>query len=148
MNHTGVTRGCQEKISVEGVMPIIAGIGPRIAERLLAKGYRRADGRPDVRRFCLDLRYQPAVFYEWISGRSTPTKEVYRLCTDLEVTIEWLLHGVGKVPKPRRSPAIAGGSDQESPKGQPPRRIMLSAGGRLPLPAGHSLSLAAYRLAA
>ena len=126
-------------------MPLFPGVGRRVAERLLALGYKRVDGKPDVRRFVRERGWDKTSLYFWLSDRNTPTKELGRLARDLGVTPAWLLFGEGK---PKKPPAMAGGSDQESPKGQPPRRIMLSTGSWLPLPAGHFLSVAAYRLAA
>jgi hypothetical protein len=75
-------------------MPEFRGVGPRIRERLLALGYVRADGEPDVRHFCLDHRYERTLFYDWLMDRRTPTKERERLCRDLGVDPAWLLFGV------------------------------------------------------
>lgn len=76
-------------------MPRFHGVGPRIAQRLIGLGCVRADGKPDVARFALEHRYDKTVFYEWIGDRSTPTKEIDRLCTDLGVTKAWLLLAEG-----------------------------------------------------
>jgi hypothetical protein len=79
-------------------MPRFRGVGPRIAARLLALGYRRPNDKPDVTRFCLEHRYDPRVFYEWLGDRQTPFKELGRLAADLGVSPGWLLFGE---PQPR-----------------------------------------------
>ena len=90
-------------------MPRYLGVGPRIAQQLLLLGYKRADGKPDVREFCLERKYDKSIFYEWLGDRSTPTKEMERLATDLGVSRSWLLLGEGSHPR-RRPVPIAGGS--------------------------------------
>lgn len=77
-------------------MPLFAGVGPRIAERLIALGYVRLDGKPDVRRFCLEKRYDKTLVYYWLADRSTPMKDRERLARDLGVNSQWLLFGDAK----------------------------------------------------
>jgi hypothetical protein len=92
-------------------MPLFDGVGPRIAKRLIALGYVRADGKPDVRRFCLERGYDKTLFYYWLRDRSTPMKERARLAKDLGVTSRWLIFG----DEDEGQAAIAGGSDQLAP---------------------------------
>jgi hypothetical protein len=65
-------------------------------------GYRRPNGEPDLRRFCLEHRYDKTLFYYWIKDQRTPTKELDRLAEDLKTSPAWLLFGVR---------AITGGID-------------------------------------
>lgn len=96
-------------------MPRYPGVGPRIRERLLALGFVRKDGAPDVTRFCLDYRYDKTIFYEWIGDRSTPTKDLDRLADDLKVARSWLLLGDGPPPRRGKKPVpIAGGSGADA----------------------------------
>lgn len=79
----------------------------------MALGFVRPDGQPDVRRFCLENRYDKTIFYEWIADRSTPTKDLARLCVDLGINEAWLIFGRSPEPPSRRGgrrPVIAGGS--------------------------------------
>lgn len=79
------------------------GVGSRIRQRLLALGYRRDDGEPDVQRFGWDHRFDKTLIYLWLRDARTPFKELIRLCEILECSVEWLLTGVerGKA-KPRQ----------------------------------------------
>lgn len=88
-------------------MPRFLGVGARIAERLLALGYRRPDGKPDVARFCRDKTYDPRLFYEWLGDRANPTKDIARLVQHLEVSHSWLLFGAPPEQMPDRPPATA-----------------------------------------
>lgn len=74
-------------------MPLFEGVGPRIAKRLIELKYVRADGKPDVRRFCLEHGYDKTMFYYWLRDRSTPMKEQARLARDLKATPRWLIFG-------------------------------------------------------
>ncbi len=80
-------------------MPLFTGVGARIRDRLIALGYRQANGRPDVRRFCRTKGYDTALFYFWVNDENTPVKERARLAADLGMTEIELLFGV--VPKAR-----------------------------------------------
>jgi hypothetical protein len=84
-------------------------VAARIRERMLLieKGkYRRADGKPDVRRFCFDHRYAPTLVYYWLGNRSTPVKDLARLAVDLKTTPEFLLFGAdgSSRKRPRQAP--------------------------------------------
>ena len=79
-------------------MPRYKGVGPRIKARLLDLGYRQRNGEPDVARFCLDHRYDRAIFHEWSSDRSTPTKALERLAKDLQTTEAYLIFGIDALP--------------------------------------------------
>jgi hypothetical protein len=84
-----------------------AEIGKRIRERLLARGYRREDGEPDVREFSFDFRFDKGHVYSWLSGKMTPFKQITELCDALECTPYWLLTGKEQVfpkaiPRQRR----------------------------------------------
>ena len=79
-------------------MPRFTGVGPRIKARLLDLGYRQPNGAPDVARFCLDHRYDRAIFHEWSSDRSTPTKALARLAQDLKTTEGYLIFGIEARP--------------------------------------------------
>lgn len=102
-------------------MPLFQGVGPRIAARLIELEYVRADGKPDVRRFCREHGYDKTLFYYWLRDRSTPMKERTRLARDLKTTSRWLLlgdeeegraiRGASDVP----SPPIQGASDAHEP---------------------------------
>jgi|SRR5262245_22154579 len=70
-----------------------AQVGRRIRERLLSLGYVKADGEPDVQRFCWDHRFGTTHVYAWLADRMTPFKDLIRLCTALECSAEWLLTG-------------------------------------------------------
>lgn len=74
-------------------MRTYVGVGERIRERLLASGYRKADGEPDVQRFCWDHRFDKTLLYAWLRETMTPFKELVRLCMALDCSIEWLLTG-------------------------------------------------------
>jgi len=105
-------------------MPLFRGVGERIAERLRALGYWRLDGKPNVRKFCEDKRYDKTTVYYWLADRSTPTKELERLARDLKTTPAFLIFGheeaettpSGRRRKPRRPVPIAGGSGQAEPR--------------------------------
>lgn len=91
-------------------MPRFPGTGPRIAERMLALGYRQPNGKPDVSKFAREKGYDKTIFYEWVKDASTPTKEVDRLAGDLGVNVPWLLFGFGKPESAAaRAPAKAAG---------------------------------------
>lgn len=91
-------------------MPRIHGVGPRLAARLIEMGYVRRDGKPDVRGFARTFDYDKTLVYEWLGDRRTPTKEVARLCRDLQVSHGWLLYDEG-TPPPYKAPVpIAGGA--------------------------------------
>jgi hypothetical protein len=90
-------------------MPLFEGVGPRIAKRLIELRYVRTDGKPDVRRFCLEHGYDKTLFYYWLKDRSTPMKEQGRLAKDLRVTRRYLLLG-------DEEPAIRGASDSPYPQ--------------------------------
>jgi hypothetical protein len=82
-------------------------VGPRIRERLLALGYRRADGEPDVQRFCWDQRFDKTLIYAWLRETMTPFKDLIRLCDALQCDPYWLLTGKEQVfpkaiPRQRR----------------------------------------------
>lgn len=74
-------------------MPLFRGVGPRIAKRLIELKYVRTDGKPDVRRFCLERGYDKTLVYYWLADRSTPMKELQRLAKDLKVEPHVLLFG-------------------------------------------------------
>ena len=69
------------------------GVGERIRERMLAMGFVRADGQPDVQRFCWDFRYDRTLVYAWLADKATPFKDLVRLAQNLGVSVEWLLTG-------------------------------------------------------
>jgi hypothetical protein len=82
-------------------------IGQRIRERLIARGYRRADGEPDVREFSFDFRFDKGHVYSWLSGKMTPFKQLTELCDALQCTPYWLLTGKEQIfpkaiPRQRR----------------------------------------------
>lgn len=94
-------------------MPRIQGVGPRIAARIVQLGYAYPDGRPMVREFARAFHYDKTLVYEWIADRRTPTKDVGRLCRDLQVSHGWLLYGEGGPPPvvaPQTPLPISGGS--------------------------------------
>lgn len=69
------------------------GVGGRLGELMLAKGYKRDDGKPDVQRFCWDYRFDRTLVYDWLNDRATPFKDLTRLCDALECSEKWLLVG-------------------------------------------------------
>lgn len=97
-------------------MPRLQGVGPRIAARLKAMGYVRADGRPDVPRFAWDFHYDKTVLYEWLADRRTPTKDLDRLCADLQVSRGYLLFGEGEAEPYTKLTPIRGGSAAAQPR--------------------------------
>lgn len=101
-------------------MPRYRGVGPRIRQRLLDLGYVQPTGEPDVRRFCLDCRYDKSIFYEWAGDRSTPSKDLARLAKDLQTTEAFLIFGVD-VPLAATTPR-ARRADRTLPVARPPRR--------------------------
>jgi hypothetical protein len=117
-------------------MPRFTGVGPRIKARLLDLGYRQAtNGAPDVARFCLDHRYDRAIFHEWSSDRSTPTKALARLAQDLQTTESYLIFGI-EAPAPVAATAASGSArraDRTLPAGKTPkprpRRVLPIRGG-------------------
>ena len=68
-------------------------VGKRLREQLLARGYRRADGEPDVQRFAWDFRFDKGHVYGWLRDEMTPFKELVRLCVALDCSERWLLTG-------------------------------------------------------
>lgn len=74
-------------------MGIYREVGKRIRERLLARGYVKSDGELDVERFSWDFRFGRTNLYNWIGDRAVPFKDLLRLCTALECSVEWLLTG-------------------------------------------------------
>jgi hypothetical protein len=80
-------------------------IGERIREALLERGYRRDDGEPDVRNFAFDHRFDKGHVYSWMNNRMKPFKQIVELCRALDISVDWLLTGVGRGPKaqPARS---------------------------------------------
>lgn len=82
------------------------GLSHRITQRLLALGYRRQDGRPDVARFCRVKGWDPRGFYPYLKGRMPNEVQLPRLARDLETSVPWLLHGdqgVREVEPPERT---------------------------------------------
>ena len=82
-------------------------VGQRIKQRMLARGYRKADddGEPDIQRFAWDHRFSTQQLYNWIHEKGTPTKDLIRLCASLDCSADWLLtgHEWGKaMPRQRR----------------------------------------------
>jgi hypothetical protein len=77
------------------------GVGPRIREQMVKRGYVRADGQPDVQRFCWDFRYDRTLVYAWLAEKATPFKDLIRLTRDLQVSAEWLLTGHDREPRPK-----------------------------------------------
>jgi hypothetical protein len=67
------------------------GFASRVKERLRALGYWR-NGKEDVRRFCKDHGWDPAIFYPFLKTR-VPGKHLAKLARDLKTTPAWLLHG-------------------------------------------------------
>lgn len=67
----------------------------RIQRRLLDLGYRRADGKPDVMRFCLERGYLPQYVYAWLKGTTPSEPNLRRLAGDLGVEPAWLHYGAG-----------------------------------------------------
>jgi hypothetical protein len=90
-------------------MPLFEGVGERIRALMIARGYVRPDGKPDVRRFCLEKSYDKTLFYYWLRDRSSPMKDVDRLAADLGVT-KWQLYS-GEGPGPKHP--IGGGSSND-----------------------------------
>lgn len=89
-------------------MPLFRGVGPRIAARMIALGYVRANGTPNVPRWCLEKRYDKTVVYYWINDQRTPMKDrLRRLAKDLGVAPEWLLVGAEPASKKRGRPRKA-----------------------------------------
>jgi hypothetical protein len=76
-----------------------AAVGRRIRERLLARGYRRDDGEPDVRNFAFDYRFDKGHVYAWMSNKMKPFKNIVELCHALDCSIDWLLTGKERDPK-------------------------------------------------
>jgi hypothetical protein len=76
-------------------------VGERLRERMLARGYRKEDGEPDVQRFCWDWRFTTQLVYNWLNDRGTPFKDLIRLCAALDCSAEWLLTGA---ERPKASP--------------------------------------------
>jgi hypothetical protein len=76
-------------------------VGQRLSLAMIKRGYHRADGTPDVTRFCWDFRYDRTLVYDWLGDRATPFKDLIRLCRDLGVTAEWLLTGEERIKKAR-----------------------------------------------
>ena len=92
-------------------MPRIQGVGPRIGARLVEMGFRQPSGKPDVRAFARFFDYDKTLVYEWIADRRTPTKEVARLCADLQLSHGWLLYGEGTAEPYKPLTPIGGGAD-------------------------------------
>jgi len=69
------------------------GVGARIRERLVALGYQRDDGEPDIQRFGWDHRFDKGHLYSWLRDEMTPFKDLTRLCDALECSERWLLMG-------------------------------------------------------
>jgi hypothetical protein len=63
--------------------------------------YRKADGGPDVQRFCWDHRFNPNHVHQWLGEKITPFKDLIRLCAALDCSAEWLLTGS---ERPKASP--------------------------------------------
>jgi hypothetical protein len=74
-------------------------IGERIREALLERGYRRDDGEPDVRNFAFDHRFDKGHMYSWMNNKMKPFKQIVELCRALDISVDWLLTGVGRGPK-------------------------------------------------
>lgn len=102
--------------------PHYPGVGKRLREQLLARGYEK-DGDVDVARFLAEHRhYDPRSFYPWLKDRTPSPDKLAHLARDLNVSVAWLLLGVPDptpptVPSPpRRRPApIRGGSGAAHP---------------------------------
>src|SRR5262245_48987380 len=77
-------------------------VAARVAERLVALNYIQPNGKPDVRRFCLEHGYDKTIVYYWLSNRSTPVKELPRLAADLQTTPAYLLFGTDAPKETRR----------------------------------------------
>lgn len=76
-------------------------VGKRIREAMIARGYKREDGEPDVRNFAFDFRFDKGHLYAWLTGKMKPFKNIVELCEALDVSIDWLLKGKEYSPKGR-----------------------------------------------
>lgn len=127
--------------------PHFEGVNRRILERIVAIGFTRSDGQPDITRFTAEFNYDPRRFYPWINPTKpfTPTPDTLkRLAKDLACDWLWLLSGDPRlapedgsdafppiagssgaplpvVPSDRR-PASDGGSDADRPTQSAPYR--------------------------
>jgi len=74
--------------------------GGRMRERLLAQGFKRADGEPDVQEFCWAFRFNTNHVYAWLRNDMLPSsKHLTRLCDALNCSERWLLTGEERDPK-------------------------------------------------
>lgn len=74
--------------------PHFPGVGARIEKRLLALGFRRADGKPDVGKFLRATGWDGRYFYPYLSDRTPSGERLDRLCVDLKTSPAYLLMGV------------------------------------------------------
>ena len=68
-------------------------IGERIKERLLALGFQRPNGQPDVMRFSAERRFLHVYIYRWLSGSLPDYHNMIRLAEDLKCSPCWLMFG-------------------------------------------------------
>lgn len=79
--------------------------GGRMRERLLAQGFRRDDGEPDVQEFCWTFRFNTNHLYAWLRNDMLPSsKHLTRLCDALNCSERWLLTGEERDPKKAAPP--------------------------------------------
>ena len=79
------------------------GFGERLRVALIAAGYVRPSGKPDVPAFIAQHGYDPRGFYPWLRGVRTPELDTLtRLAEALNVSRAWLLLGDGAGPQPPR----------------------------------------------
>jgi hypothetical protein len=68
-------------------------IGDRITERLLALGFRRVNGKPDVMGFSFRNGWNHVYLFRWIGGSTPDYDNIIKLSAQLEVSPSWLMFG-------------------------------------------------------
>lgn len=74
------------------------GVGKRLTRRLTQIGYQRADGTPDVGRFCEEKTFPSQQVYRWLNETTTPGYAyLQRLAKALDAPMAWILLGMEAV---------------------------------------------------
>lgn len=71
------------------------GLAARLRHLMLARGFARSDGKPDVAAVAKALNTTTATVHRWLSSGVAPLKLIGPLCDLLGTTPAWLLYGPG-----------------------------------------------------
>lgn len=101
----------------------VPGFKERVRGRILAQGFIRSNGDPDVLSWSLEKRWTAQYIYKYLNGTTPDYPRLIKLCDDLGVTPGWLLFG-DDLPTPTGK---NGRRRTHKATRRPERNIMLSS---------------------